>query len=191
MLKQSNFTSLRRCGWIALLLFLSAVHILATGVPSVQAARKVDRQKSPDALVDINSATQKELEGIPGVGSVRAKKIIAGRPYKSVEELTRAGFSAKKVEAIKPFMTVGRFPVSSASAEIGSKTAAASGMDKTAKININTADQETLAKLPNIGPVKAKAIIAGRPYITIDDIMKVRGIKGKTFDAIKDYIVVR
>ena len=59
------------------------------------------------------------------------------------------------------------------------------------KININTADQSMIEKLPEIGPVKAKAIIAGRPYNSIEDITKVKGIKGKTFDAVKDYIVVR
>jgi len=59
------------------------------------------------------------------------------------------------------------------------------------KININKADQAMLEKLPEIGPAKAKAIIAGRPYNTIEDVMKVKGIKGKTFDVIKDYIVVK
>jgi len=39
--------------------------------------------------------------------------------------------------------------------------------------------------------VKAKAIIDGRPYKAIEDVMKVKGIKGKTFDAIKDFIVVK
>jgi competence protein ComEA len=48
-----------------------------------------------------------------------------------------------------------------------------------------------LEKLPEIGPAKAKAIIAGRPYNTIEDVMKVKRIKGKTFDVIKDYVVVK
>jgi competence ComEA-like helix-hairpin-helix protein len=60
-----------------------------------------------------------------------------------------------------------------------------------AKIDINKADQATLEKLPGIGPGKAKAIIDGRPYKTIEDVMRVSDIKKQTFDAIKDYIVVR
>ncbi len=59
------------------------------------------------------------------------------------------------------------------------------------KININTADKATLEKLSGIGPVKAKAIIDGRPYKTIEDVMRVSGIKGKTFEGIKDYITVK
>ncbi len=58
-------------------------------------------------LIDLNTASDKELESIKGVGPATAKKIIAGRPYKSVDELSKAGLTAKQVEAIKPLVTVG------------------------------------------------------------------------------------
>lgn len=38
-------------------------------------------------LININSASQAELETLPGVGPVTAQKIIAGRPYQSIEEI--------------------------------------------------------------------------------------------------------
>lgn len=38
-------------------------------------------------VVNVNSATAQELEALPGIGPVTAGKIIAGRPYNSVEEL--------------------------------------------------------------------------------------------------------
>ncbi|MGC1402904.1 MAG: helix-hairpin-helix domain-containing protein, partial [Thermodesulfobacteriota bacterium] len=59
------------------------------------------------------------------------------------------------------------------------------------KININSATKEELDALPEIGPVKAQAIIAGRPYNKIEDIMKVKGIKEGTFNKIKDYLTVK
>ncbi|HOG11486.1 MAG: helix-hairpin-helix domain-containing protein [Smithellaceae bacterium] len=59
------------------------------------------------------------------------------------------------------------------------------------RVNINKADQATLEKLLGIGPVKAKAIIDGRPYRNIEDVMNIKGIKGKTYDAIKEHIVVK
>ena len=62
--------------------------------------------------------------------------------------------------------------------------------DETCKVNINTASKDLLDALPEIGPVKAQAIIDGRPYQKIEDVMKVKGIKQATFDKIKDKITV-
>jgi len=38
-------------------------------------------------LVSVNSATEGQLDGLPGVGPVTAQKIIANRPYQTLEEL--------------------------------------------------------------------------------------------------------
>lgn len=62
---------------------------------------------SPEtSRVDLNTATEKELEQLPGVGPATAKKIIAGRPYASVSELSRAGVSKRQLERITPLVTV-------------------------------------------------------------------------------------
>ena len=59
------------------------------------------------------------------------------------------------------------------------------------RINLNTATLQELESLPEIGPVKAQAIIDARPFRSIEDVMRVKGIKEGTFDAIKDKITVR
>ena len=43
------------------------------------------------ALVDINSATQEQLEALPGVGQDYCHHIIYGRPYEKTEELVSKG----------------------------------------------------------------------------------------------------
>lgn len=65
---------------------------------------------------------------------------------------------------------------------------------KSKLVNINKATQAELEGLPNVGPATAKAIIDYREkngeFKKITDIMKITGIKQKTFDKIKDYICI-
>jgi competence protein ComEA len=62
------------------------------------------------------------------------------------------------------------------------------------KININTADAETLMRLPHIGQVLAQRIIAYRQdhgsFKHIEDICNVKGIGDTIFAAIKDAIAI-
>ena len=44
-------------------------------------------EKKAEALMDINSASEKELATLPGIGEARAKAIVKGRPYKGKNEL--------------------------------------------------------------------------------------------------------
>lgn len=60
-------------------------------------------------------------------------------------------------------------------------------------ININTANIDELSKLPDIGMVIARRIIEYRyenPFLKIEDIMNVKGIKNATFEKIKNLITV-
>lgn len=62
------------------------------------------------------------------------------------------------------------------------------------KININTANSEQLRTLNGVGPATAEKIIRYResdgPFKKIEDIKNVDGIGDKTFEKLKDYIVV-
>jgi competence protein ComEA len=59
-------------------------------------------KKSTTAQVNINSSTEKELQQVKGIGAKTAKKIVAGRPYKSLDDLTtKKVMSAKELETLK------------------------------------------------------------------------------------------
>jgi competence protein ComEA len=169
-------------------------------------------------LVDLNTASQKDLESLKGIGPATAKKIIDGRPYKSVEELKKAGIPEKTIASLKPLVTVGtvtipakpatepksaatpapakspvatKAPPAQSAEKAKSKTAAPTKLAPGQKVNLNTATKEQIEALPEIGPVKAQSIIEGRPYKKPEDIMKVKGIKEGTFNKIKDFITVQ
>ena len=61
--------------------------------------------------VNINTASKKELDALPGIGEVLAQRIIdyrsANGPFSTVDELTKVkGIGAKTLEKLKPYATV-------------------------------------------------------------------------------------
>jgi competence protein ComEA len=61
----------------------------------------------------------------------------------------------------------------------------------TGPVNINTASLEQLDTLPGVGPATAQKIVEGRPYGTIEDLLRVDGIGDAKLAKLKDLITVR
>ena len=62
---------------------------------------------SIDTLISINSASAKELDTLPGVGEVTTQKIIAGRPYQTIDELLSRKIVGQSVfEKIRSLLTL-------------------------------------------------------------------------------------
>jgi competence protein ComEA len=67
---------------------------------------------NPDAKVNINAATESELEALPGIGKVIAQRIVAFRdangPFHSVDDLIQIdGISTRTVESLRDLVTTG------------------------------------------------------------------------------------
>jgi len=71
--------------------------------------RWLGSRAEPTGPLDLNRAPAYELERLPGIGEVLARRIIAGRPYSSVEDLLRVeGIGEGKLAAIRGLVSAGR-----------------------------------------------------------------------------------
>ncbi len=178
-------TAFRRLVVALMLTFVAT--LLAT--PDARAQSKP--APAPAGKVDINTASQAELEQLPGVGPATAKKIIAGRPFSSVADLAKAGVPARTIEKITPLVTVSgaAAPAAAPSAAPAPQAAAKSKASPAAKVDLNTASQAELEQLPGVGPATAKKIVAGRPFASVADLAKA-GVPAHTIEKITPLVTV-
>ena len=71
-----------------------------------------EKEKRGIRRIDLNTATQSELETLPGIGAVTAENIIQYRTdhdgFSSVEELSNvSGIGGKTLETLREFVMVG------------------------------------------------------------------------------------
>ena len=58
-------------------------------------------------LVNLNTATERELRMLPGVGPVMATRMVNNRPYKSIWDILKLdGVGKQRIEKLAPYITV-------------------------------------------------------------------------------------
>ena len=77
-----------------------------TAAPVKPAAPAKSAKADATSVVNVNTGTATELGSLPQIGKVRTAKIIAGRPYKSIDELvTKKVLSQKLFDKLKSRLT--------------------------------------------------------------------------------------
>jgi competence protein ComEA len=84
----------------------------ANTVPGRKDTRKAvgTKEATLTTPIDVNRATEAELQRLPGIGPKRAQQIVAERaktPFRSVEELRRVtGIGPKTLDRLRPYVLV-------------------------------------------------------------------------------------
>ncbi|MFH1984472.1 MAG: helix-hairpin-helix domain-containing protein [Pseudomonadota bacterium] len=69
--------------------------------------QQVRVQETPQKRIDINTASAEQLAAIKGIGPSLAAEIISGRPYRSVDALTKVkGIGPATLTALRPLLYV-------------------------------------------------------------------------------------
>lgn len=156
------------------------------------------------AKVDLNTATKAQLEALPGVGPATADAIIAARPFARVEDLKSvSGIGDAKFGQLSSRVTVRPGNAASvtanhstppadsrSSAKVSRNEGVSSGASARTKIDLNSADKTALESLPGVGAATADAIIAARPFKSVDDLKQVRGIGDVKFQQLRPLVTV-
>jgi len=93
-------------GWAENIKRSSAPVASPTTVPALPAASPPTTSKSKNLVgkLDVNTAAEKQLRDLPGIGPVLAQRIIAARPFRSADDLKKVnGIGEKKYEKIRPY----------------------------------------------------------------------------------------
>ena len=82
--------------------------VLAVGLlASVPACRRQRVEPWVGGPIDVNAASESELQRLPGVTPSMARRIYEGRPYKSLDELVERGLlSERELDRVRRKITV-------------------------------------------------------------------------------------
>lgn len=152
--------------------FISPSQIQFEAVPVINSPQPVS---FASAVVHVDGAVRK-----PGVYRLKNGDRVLDAVEQAGGALAKADLSVLNLaEKVKD----GQKIVVPSKAQITGTASPAGG-----KVSLNSAAQKQIESLPGIGPSTAKRIIEARPFIKLEDIMKVNRIGKKSFEKLKDKI---
>lgn len=125
---------------------------------------------------------------------------LAGPVCRDYLNLATAEVAAEATApAVEPVTEVVAEPVAEPAAEPVAPPAAvapaapkkaAAAAEATVRFSVNRATEAQLASVKGISKTIAKAIVAGRPYATLDELVEVKGLGKKTLAKVRDQLMV-
>ncbi len=178
----------------------AGILLLGTSQPRGEAINLLPPPTPPPVVVHVSGAVnQPGVFSLPKNSRMQDALNAAGglAPEADTQSLNLAAFLVDGELIWIPFQPLEQSQKQTLTKNQGSQATTAiqpTAQNKSKLININTASQSELERLPSIGPVTAKKIIAYRetngPFTQIDSIQQVNGIGPATFEDIKDLITI-
>jgi competence ComEA-like helix-hairpin-helix protein len=146
-------------------------------------AARMARPLARGETVDVDVAPASELARLPRIGPALAARIVAEREehgaFGSLAALDRvSGVGPAVLEAVRRHVAFSGLPAPA------SETSQVPGI-----VTLNTASAQQLARLPAIGPMKARAIVEDRrrrgPFRRLEELTRVRGIGQATVERLR------
>ena len=162
---------------------------------------------APGERLDPNTASEEELDRLPGIGPAAARAIVESRsaegPFGDAEALARVrGIGPATIERLAPHLTLraGGGGRRSRRAAVPTPLTAGGGASGTnlpeaRPIDLNRATAAELDQVRGIGPALAARIVARRDevggFARVEDLIEVRGIGPATLESMRGRFFVR
>jgi competence protein ComEA len=196
--------------WESSLRPVSADSLLAGARAHERGRARAARPLRPGERVDVNRASEHELERLPGVGPALAREMLHYREVHGafvwVDDLRRVpGVGPALLERLRDRLTLparppvtapgAGAPVPHGIATVPSATPSAPGAlaaEPAGVVDLNRASAEELQRLPGIGARRAALILALRQargrFHSVDELLDVPGIGPKTLARLRPYV---
>ena len=163
---------------------------------------------APGERIDPNTATEEELDRLPGIGPAAARAIVESRTaqgrFADAGALTRVrGIGPATAERLAPHLLLAasgggrraRRPTGATTTTTAPRTASPALPRVGRPIDLNRATAEQLDEVRGIGPALATRIIARRAEVggfrRVEDLLEVRGIGPAMLETARRHFFVR